>query len=79
MFVPLEPLLEASSAQQACQRLQEPAGSSNSSSGSNIGGSLVGSYTRPLDGSCPLTGVPLGRLLPLGHMSPRRLHTHLLL
>lgn len=57
MFVPLEPLLEAASAQQACQRLQEAAagGFGSNSSGSSPPAAVRG-YDRPLDGSCPLTG-----------------------
>ncbi|KAI7839849.1 hypothetical protein COHA_006412 [Chlorella ohadii] len=67
MFVPLEPLLAASSAQQACQALQAPmppagAGSASSDEGSSSSSTLSlesRRYAHPLDGACPLTARKL--------------------
>ncbi|PRW33249.1 Transcription initiation factor TFIID subunit 13 isoform A [Chlorella sorokiniana] len=66
MFLPLEPLLAASSAQQACQALQAPMPPAGArSNGSDNGGSdsllPLGSrrYAHPLDGACPLTARKL--------------------
>lgn len=62
MFVPLEPLLTASSAQQACQALQAPmppvaASSSGSDPRSSSALPLASRrYAHPIDGACPLTG-----------------------
>lgn len=62
MFVPLGPLLTASSAQQACQALQAPmppvAASSDGSNPERSGALPLASrqYAHPIDGACPLTG-----------------------
>jgi hypothetical protein len=73
MFLPLEPLLAASSAQQACQALQAPMPPAGArSNGSDNGGSdsllPLGSrrYAHPLDGACPLTGGEQGADMPVG-------------
>lgn len=75
--MPLEPLLAASSAQQACQALQAPmppagAGSASSDEASSSAVPLGSRrYAHPLDGACPLTGVGGGcgegsQCFPLG-------------
>ena len=62
MFVPLEPLLAASSAQQACQALHAPVpGASSSNRSSDVLPLSERRYAHPIDGACPLTGAAAGK------------------